>query len=88
MLVVARQYSTVVDDVTEWRALKLQKFELSEMQWKIVDDLIHVLKVCGRIFIFSFDQSFIIRVDLQGCYSSLLSGCQHYLAGHSNDGCR
>lgn len=54
MLVVARQYSTVIDDVTECRALKLQKFELSETQWKIVDDLLHVLKVRGGIFICSF----------------------------------
>ena len=45
MLVVARKYSAVIDNVTGNKALKLRKFELSDPQWKIVDDLIYVLDV-------------------------------------------
>lgn len=46
MLVVARKYSTVIDSITADKALKLRKFELSDDQWVIVDDLIFVLNVC------------------------------------------
>ncbi|KAE9385873.1 hypothetical protein BT96DRAFT_840165 [Gymnopus androsaceus JB14] len=45
MLVVARKYSKVVDSITADKALKLRKYKLSEDQWAIVDDLIHVLEI-------------------------------------------
>ncbi|KAF9056884.1 hypothetical protein BDP27DRAFT_1241926 [Rhodocollybia butyracea] len=45
MLVVTHQYLEVVDEITANKKLQLRKYELSEQQWKIVDDLIHVLEV-------------------------------------------
>lgn len=45
MMVVSCEYSAVIDAVTANKILKLHKFELSDKQWRIVDDLIHVLKV-------------------------------------------
>lgn len=45
MMVVARKYSAVIDAVTANKSLKLRKFELSDKQWGIVDDLLHVLEV-------------------------------------------
>jgi len=45
MLVAAKKYSAVVDSITADKALKLRKFELSDAQWAIVDDLVYVLEV-------------------------------------------
>ncbi|KAE9403727.1 hypothetical protein BT96DRAFT_814525 [Gymnopus androsaceus JB14] len=45
MLIVARKYSEVIDDITSNKSLKLRKYELSDTQWEIVDDLIHVLEI-------------------------------------------
>lgn len=53
MLIVAKEYSAVIDKVTAQRDLKLRAYELSSEEWKIVDDLIYVLKVIiGCISIF------------------------------------
>lgn len=45
MLVVAREYAPTIDDITTKRGLNLQSYELSDEEWNIVDDSIHVLKV-------------------------------------------
>ncbi|KAF9060308.1 hypothetical protein BDP27DRAFT_1237031, partial [Rhodocollybia butyracea] len=51
MLVVARQYSAVIDGITADKKLQLCKYELSEQQWKIVDDLIHIFKQATLLFL-------------------------------------
>lgn len=45
MLLVAKQYSEAIDEITSKKELKLRAFELTAEEWGIVDDLIHVLKV-------------------------------------------
>ena len=41
----------MIDDITANRVLKLRKYELDDNNWKIISDLIQVLKVC-LIFVF------------------------------------
>ncbi|KAE9400038.1 hypothetical protein BT96DRAFT_819729, partial [Gymnopus androsaceus JB14] len=50
MLMVARKYSEVIDNVTSSKTLKLRKYELLEEQWGIVDDLIHIFKNATLLF--------------------------------------
>ena len=46
MLVMAVKYRLAIDNITANKALKLQKYELDDDDWKIISDLIRVLKVC------------------------------------------
>ena len=46
MLVMALKYCSAINNITANKALKLQKYELDDDDWKIVLDLIWVLKVC------------------------------------------
>ncbi|KAE9399592.1 hypothetical protein BT96DRAFT_820417, partial [Gymnopus androsaceus JB14] len=50
MLVAAKKYSAVVDLITADKALKLRKFELSDAQWAIVDDLVYIFKDATLLF--------------------------------------
>ncbi|KAE9390825.1 hypothetical protein BT96DRAFT_1063148, partial [Gymnopus androsaceus JB14] len=63
-LVVARKYSAVIDSVTGNKSLKLRRFELSDPQWKIVNDLIFVLNIFKKATLkFSMDsESTILQV--------------------------
>lgn len=45
MLVVVKKYSRAVDGITGAKELKLRRYELSSKEWKIIDNLIDVLKV-------------------------------------------
>lgn len=49
MMKVAREYTAVVDEITGNKSLNLRKFELSDKQWDIVDDLLHVLEASANI---------------------------------------
>ena len=44
MLVVACDYKAAYDSITGSHTLELQKYELKDHEWAIVDNLIHVLK--------------------------------------------
>ena len=46
MLKMALEYHLVIDDITANKVLKLQKYKLDDDDWKIISDLIRVLKVC------------------------------------------
>jgi len=46
MLVMALKYRSAIDNITANKALKLRKYELDDDDWKILLDLIRVLKVC------------------------------------------
>ncbi|KAE9391422.1 hypothetical protein BT96DRAFT_764932, partial [Gymnopus androsaceus JB14] len=50
MLVVASKYSAVINKITADKSLKLRKFELSDEQWKIVGNLIHIFKKATLLF--------------------------------------
>ena len=45
MLKIALEYCEVVDDITANKSLKLQKYELDDEDWDILNDLLCVLKV-------------------------------------------
>lgn len=47
MLCFAIKYRVAIDSITADKALKLQKFELDDTEWKIVQDLVSVLEVCA-----------------------------------------
>lgn len=51
MLVMAIKYRSAIDNITANKALKLRKYELDNDDWKIISDLIWVLKVCFLTFI-------------------------------------
>ena len=51
MLVMDIKYCSMIDNITANKALKLQKYELDDDDWKIISDLIWVLKVCFLTFI-------------------------------------
>ena len=46
MVKVAFKYRSAIDDITGDKSLKLRKHELDDDDWKIIGDLIRVLKVC------------------------------------------
>ncbi|KAE9395040.1 hypothetical protein BT96DRAFT_826824, partial [Gymnopus androsaceus JB14] len=50
MMKVAREYTAVVDEITGNKSLNLRKFELSDKQWDIVDDLLHIFKSATLLF--------------------------------------
>jgi hypothetical protein len=45
MAKVALKYRLAIDDITANKSLKLRKFELDDDDWKIIGDLLRVLKV-------------------------------------------
>lgn len=45
MAKMALKYRSAIDDITANKSLKLRKFELDEDDWKILSDLIQILKV-------------------------------------------
>ncbi|KAJ7194633.1 hypothetical protein B0H12DRAFT_1039107, partial [Mycena haematopus] len=50
MLTVAVTYKDVVNSFTGNRDLGYRRFDLSNAQWTLVEDMLHVLKVRGRTF--------------------------------------
>ena len=51
MLKVAIEYRTAIDDITADKSVKLQRYELDDEDWVIVQDLLHVLKVSLNLII-------------------------------------
>jgi hypothetical protein len=51
MLVVAVQYKDVVNLVTADRNLPLRKYELSDNNWTIVEDMVYTLEVSTHFVI-------------------------------------
>ena len=51
MLMMAVKYHLAIDNITANKALKLQKYELDDDDWKIILDLVQVLKVCHLTFV-------------------------------------
>ena len=45
MMKIALKYRSAIDDITANKSLKLRKFELDDKDWKIIRDLLRVLKV-------------------------------------------
>ncbi|KAJ7808414.1 hypothetical protein B0H14DRAFT_2380582, partial [Mycena olivaceomarginata] len=45
MLLFAAKYLRAVDAITAEKSLKLSKFELDEQEWKILSDLLTILRV-------------------------------------------
>jgi hypothetical protein len=45
MAKAALKYHSAIDDITANKSLKLRKFELDDDDWKIIGDLLRVLKV-------------------------------------------
>jgi hypothetical protein len=50
MAKVALKYRLAIDDITANKSLKLCKFELDDDDWKIIGDLLRVLKVGCSLF--------------------------------------
>jgi hypothetical protein len=48
MVKMALKFRSAIDDITANKSLKLRKYELDDDEWKIVGDLIRVLKVCFK----------------------------------------
>jgi hypothetical protein len=46
MAKVAVKYRPAIDNITADKSLKLRKYELDDDDWKIIGDLLRVLKVC------------------------------------------
>jgi hypothetical protein len=55
MLRFAVKYQIVIDSITADKSLKLRKFELDNDDWKILHDLVSVLKVCANTYILISD---------------------------------
>ena len=51
MLMMAIKYRLAIDNITANKALKLRKYKLDDDDWKIMSDLIQVLKVCFPPFV-------------------------------------
>lgn len=47
MLVVAIEYKDVINAVTADRDLNLRKYDLSNAEWAILDDMVYTLKACN-----------------------------------------
>jgi hypothetical protein len=54
MAKVAVKYRPAINDITANKSLKLRKYELDDDDWKIIRDLIKVLKVCLSSSIVAF----------------------------------
>jgi len=50
MVKVALKYCLAIDDITTNKSLKLCKFKLDNDDWKIIGDLLQVLKVGCSLF--------------------------------------
>jgi hypothetical protein len=59
MLVVAVQYKEVLNALTADRNLPLRRYELSDNDWAIIDDLVYTLEVCA-----SFDVNVVLTPSL------------------------
>ena len=46
MVKMAYRFRPAIDDITADKSLKLRKYELNDNDWKVLGDLIRVLKVC------------------------------------------
>ena len=46
MVKMAYRFRPAIDDITADKSLKLRKYELDDDDWKVIGDLIRVLKVC------------------------------------------
>lgn len=46
MVKLAFKFRPAIDDITADKSLKLRKYELDDDDWKVIGDLIQVLKVC------------------------------------------
>jgi hypothetical protein len=51
MLKVAIEYHTAINDITADKSVKLQRYELDDEDWVIVQDLLRVLKVSLNLII-------------------------------------
>jgi hypothetical protein len=49
MVKMAFKFRPAIDDITADKALKLRKYELDDDDWKIVGDLLRVLKVSSDV---------------------------------------
>lgn len=70
MLSFAHTYREAYNEITANRDMKMRKYELSDKEWKIVNDLASVLKVSSMDF-GRFDCYYIILTDLQRCNTLL-----------------
>jgi hypothetical protein len=50
MMKFALKYCKPIDSITTDKMLKLQKFELDNDDWVIIEDLVTVLKVCNCFY--------------------------------------
>ena len=46
MVKMAFKFRPAIDDITADKSLKLRKYELDDDDWKVIGDLLRVLKVC------------------------------------------
>ena len=46
MVKMAFKFHPVIDDITADKSLKLCKYKLDDDDWKVIGDLLQVLKVC------------------------------------------
>jgi hypothetical protein len=53
MLAFAFDYRSALDIITGDRSMDLRKFEMSQEEWTVAEQLREVLKVCFRIILFS-----------------------------------
>jgi hypothetical protein len=73
MLKVAAKYRSAIDEVTASKPLGLRRYELDDDDWMIVAHLLQVLKVSFFVYFYSLGKLNTYFLDLQGCYSILLS---------------
>ena len=50
MLMVAKRYQAVIDEITAKKEYKMRHYELTDEEWQILDDLIYVLRVSTTLF--------------------------------------
>jgi hypothetical protein len=70
MLVFALDYHKAIDIITGDR--EMRKYELSEGEWELVEQLWDVLEVC-RLIAYHFSRSHGLLVDIQGGHPFLLA---------------
>ncbi|KAJ6590251.1 hypothetical protein B0H10DRAFT_1831007, partial [Mycena sp. CBHHK59/15] len=49
MLVVVLMYKKVINNFTGDRNLSYHAYDLTDVQWGLVGDMVHVLKACGSV---------------------------------------
>ena len=60
MVKMAYRFRPAIDDITADKSLKLRKCELDDDDWKVIGDLIRVLKVC---FSFNHEMEYYYSVN-------------------------